>query len=289
MRRMGAVLAVFAALFSVGAEPVFSGGTVVFYGGTVCFEAWRNPSGYVRLCQAYFARRNPAVKVFGIGVNSARIAVLDRDFDRLVAPRTPTCLVLECGVNDIWPDRSPTPVDEFGKSLESLLDKCRKIGCRVLLLTPFPIGEDFDSRPNRLLDAYLPIFGKLTARDGNCTKIDLNAAFRNRIAEYRKSHPESRAPVFGSYTTPPDLDGQILAAQLVLAGLGVSPEEQKRAETEWELLPVHIGTYQSVSVPVAVYLKLRARAQAANQPMPKYSRDLFNRALVECAGAEAAK
>lgn len=83
---------------------------------------------------------------------------LDR-FDTAVMQKNPNIVIISFGINDSWQDngkktegRITEPL--FKKNLEYFIDKCNKVGAKVILMSPNPLGKKYAWYRKKQLNKY---------------------------------------------------------------------------------------------------------------------------------------
>ncbi len=104
------------------------------------------------------ARSWPAPKLAGLhffnrGIGYDTSVNLLKRIDRHVIPLNPKLIILQIGVNDFQPlvlasAKEKTIVDKCQKTIQQIVARLGKEGCRVLLTTIFPIGDETSLRKN---------------------------------------------------------------------------------------------------------------------------------------------
>lgn len=275
LRFVGMVL--FCSVFGMSGE-LASGNRVAFLGDSITGAGWQYPTGYVRLCEAAFRANGLQIDIVPAGKGGDRAADMLARFDRAVLARTPTHLVLSCGVNDVWQEHRSTPLVKFERDVAAMIDRAQQAGIKVTVMTATPIYEDLSLKSNQRLDAYNAVLRRL-ARDKSCLLADQNAAC---AAVLRAQRPAPRADsrlltIDGVHM---DYPGDRVMAVTLLKTWGFNAEELARAGRAFDELPYRfLVADSSVRISAAEYRKLKAAAAQKHTTVSRYLEQPFAVAL----------
>lgn len=172
------------------------GETIVFFGDSIT-QAGVGPKGYVTLIEQAIAGRpegSNGASIVGAGISGHKVPDLEARFDRDVAAKGPTIVVIYIGINDVWhgamfgEDRG-TPIDEFDAGLRRLVAKIQALGALPILATPSVIGESYAG--DNELDAKLDTFSDVTrgiAKELGLPLCDLRKAFQDHLAIFNREN-----------------------------------------------------------------------------------------------------
>ena len=173
---------------------VQSGDRFLFIGDSIT-DAFRNEDpdglgwGYVRMTRDLLWARYPErkVEVINRGVSGDTVRNLSDRWQEDVIKLEPTVLSISIGVNDVWSQLedpvNPRQVllDEFEAIYRRLLkETVEQVKCRLVLCEATPIGEDYGSPHNPLLEPYNATVAKLAVEFG-AALIPMNRAFWRAI------------------------------------------------------------------------------------------------------------
>lgn len=164
-----------------------NGDVIVIVGNSIT-EQGDFPGGYVRLVREKLTSscRGFDVRVINAGISGNKLKDIAARFQRDVLTRKPTWVVIAAGINDILHRLSSSMheqfyLPQFAEQLERTVRKAQQYGIKVALCTTTIIGENPDSTGNRLLTLYNHEIRQVAKRS-NCLLMDVNRAFRKRIA-----------------------------------------------------------------------------------------------------------
>ena len=194
--------------------------TILFLGDSIT-EAGAGPHGYVTLAGKALAETVPGTKVIGAGISGNRVPDLLARVDRDVIARKPDVVVIYIGINDVWHSQNGrgTPKGEFEKGLETLVEKIRHAGAKVILCTPTVIGEKKagTNKLDEMLDEYADVTRAVAAK-AKTSLVDLRAACVEHLAEHNRDDAEHGIlTTDGVHLTPA---GDAFIAARMVEGLG---------------------------------------------------------------------
>lgn len=193
---------------------------IVFLGDSIT-QAGAGPHGYVTLAGKALAEATPGTEVIGAGVGGNRVPDLLARVDRDVIARKPDVVVIYIGINDVWHSQNGrgTPKGEYEKGLETLVEKIRGAGAKVVLCTPTVIGEK--KAGTNKLDAMLDEYAGITrgvAEKAKTGLIDLREACVEHLAKHNAADAENGIlTTDGVHLTPA---GDAFIAERMVEGLG---------------------------------------------------------------------
>ena len=260
------------------AEPLVKDGqSVAFLGDSITANGARAASGYVRLVASGLAANGIHIRVVPAGVSGNTSKDMLARLDRDVVRKTPDWVTISCGVNDVWHGATGVPLEPYQRNMTDLVDRCRKAGISVLLLTSTPIGEDPANPNNGKLKAYNDSLRQSAARD-HLPLADLNADFAAELARRSAgAHPPGNLlTVDGVHMNP--LGDRVMAVG-ILRGFGLSDAQVHAAESAWLDVPAACDLPGHVGVTLRQYERLTAVAARRHQSVPDLLADLFAKAV----------
>lgn len=166
--------------------PLANGDRIVFFGDSIT-EAGAKEGGYVQLFAGDLRQRRPGleIEIVGAGISGNRVPDLLARFERDVAAKEPTVVVVYIGINDVWHHQHGrgTPREEFESGLRDLLGRIEAAGARALLCTPSVIGEKppGENALDGMLDDYAAV-ARRVADAAHVPVLDLRRRFVTALA-----------------------------------------------------------------------------------------------------------
>ncbi len=233
------------------------------------------PGGYVNLVvSALRTNKINVVPIYGGHSGYRSIDMLKRRALSRVLAKKPTILLLSCGVNDVahFKIKRGIKLDDYKKNMSEMIDEAVKVGVKVYVMTPTMIKEDPANAENKMLDTYIEAL-KTVAKEKNCPVIDVNAAMKNELAEWRKKFPDYKYDFLTLDGIHMNALGNIMMAKTVLEGLGFSSEEIVKAEAVWDKSWFAYGNV--IAMPGLLLKKLMFRSFKANKGIRAYVNGLL--------------
>lgn len=228
---------------------------IVFLGDSIT-QAGAGPHGYVTLAGKTLAEAVPGTEVIGAGVGGNRVPDLLARVDRDVIARKPDVVVIYIGINDVWHSQNGrgTPKGEFEKGLETLVEKIRAGGARVVLCTPTVIGEKKagTNKLDAMLDEYADVTRAVAAK-AKTSLIDLRQACVAHLAKHNEKDAENGIlTTDGVHLTP--AGDAFIAARMVegLGKAGIVPVAHTSTENDKVLRHVVLFKFKETSTPADV-------------------------------------
>ena len=225
------------------------GNRVIFLGDSNTYAAT-----YVDLLDAYFRVHHPELELdlINVGLPSETASGLSEPdhpyprptvherLDRVLEKTKPDVVFICYGMNDgIYHPFSKERFEAYQKGLLEVVEKAKKAGAKVVLMTPPP----FDPEPMRktgklrkadadqfayfaIFEGYDEVLTKyaewvMTQKDQTDCVIDLHTPFNKALAEKRKSNPDYTMSGDGVHF---NADGHRILATQVLKSLGYKPD-----------------------------------------------------------------
>lgn len=220
---LAAVLLLAAVAAEAGDAPVCplkSDDVVVFLGDSITAFAGKG-SGFISIVRASLAPALPGVQVFGAGVPGNKVRDLHARFDKDVAARKPTVVVVYIGINDVWHGKGGSTPEQYATGMRDLLKRIKDLGARALVCTPSVIGEKKAgaNKNDVQLEQYADI-ARAAATEAGVPVIDLRKAFLARIAE-RNAEDAGKGVLTGDGVHL-NAAGNRLVAEQVCAAFGIA-------------------------------------------------------------------
>ncbi|MFA7173073.1 MAG: GDSL-type esterase/lipase family protein [Kiritimatiellia bacterium] len=255
------------------APAVKNGDTITFLGDSITQFGIR-PGGYVDLIVS--ALRTSKINVVPIyaGVSGNRSVDMLRRIDSGVLAKKPTIMLISCGVNDVAHFKIKRGIElaDYRENMSEMIDRALKAGIKVYIMTPTMIKEDPAGAENTKLDTYIEAL-KVIAKEKKCPLIDVNAAMKNELAEWRKRVPAYEHDFLTLDGIHMNALGNVMMAKVVLEGLGFSAEEIVKAETVWDKSWWAYGDV--IAMQGFLFKKLMLRSFQANKSLRVYINGLI--------------
>ncbi len=174
-----------ASLTATGAT-IQSGDSVAFLGDSITELGWKQPTGFVRLCEVAFKTNGLEVTIIPAGVGGNASDQLLSRLQTDVLSKKPTVMTLSCGINDVWrfmwgdKDR----LAKFKKNMTEIVARTQAAGVKVVILTATVMYEDADTPHNKYLADYND-FVRTLAKEKGCKLVDLNPAVQKLVVDLR--------------------------------------------------------------------------------------------------------
>ena len=174
-------------------------------------------TGYVSLVNAFLTATTPQarIRVINMGIGGNTVADLAARWSSDVLDLKPDWLSVMIGVNDVWRQfdqrlqtETHVSVDQYGKTLETLIRTTRPQLKGLVLMTPFFIEPNRADPLRKMLDEYGAVVRQLAGRH-QAIFVDTQAAFDNILTEL---HPMAMA----ADRVHPNLTGHMLLARAFL-------------------------------------------------------------------------
>jgi len=174
-------------------------------------------TGYVSLVNAFLTATTPQarIRVINMGIGGNTVADLAARWSSDVLDLKPDWLSVMIGVNDVWRQfdqrlqtETHVSVDQYGKTLETLIRTTRPQLKGLVLMTPFFIEPNRADPLRKMLDEYGAVVRELAGRH-QAIFVDTQAAFDNILTEL---HPMAMA----ADRVHPNLTGHMLLARAFL-------------------------------------------------------------------------
>jgi len=168
-----------------------TGDRVVFFGDSITAAE----PGYVSFIREMLDSLYPErrIEIVNKGVGGNRVTDLLERVDRDVLALEPDWVSIAIGINDVWHGPNGTPVDEFRRVYEELLDRITEGShARVVLCTPSIIEEDPESELNIALRPYVDAVREIGARRGLLV-VPVREAFLSALERARQT---TQRPLF---------------------------------------------------------------------------------------------
>ena len=205
------------------------GQAILFLGDSIT-QAGAQPEGYVSLFKLFCGVNGYDVRVVNAGISGHKSNDMLARLDIDVLAHRPDWVSISCGVNDVWHGERGVPLPDYKKNMTEMVDRCRKGGAKVLLLTATPIYENLNSPENQNLRGYNEFLRQL-ATEKNVLLCDLFKAFEGVYKA--KTSDEKVLTTDGVHMNG---RGNRLMAREILRVLGASSDEMEDAENRWELV-----------------------------------------------------
>ena len=219
--------AMVAATTTFGELIVKDGDTLAFLGDSITQHGQERADGYVNLVIRSLACEGVRVKPVKAGVGGEKSNDMLRRVARVLS-RKPDVMTFSCGVNDVWHHdwNKGVSLEDYGKNVSAIFDKCDAAGCRVVVLTAnmFENKEMEKSKYNVMLAPYNEWLREEAKRRGYPVA-DVNAGMWEAHAE----NPAVKLTRDGVHMNP---GGDRLMARCVLRALGMA--EPQVASFDWE-------------------------------------------------------
>jgi len=242
-----------------GTPLVNNGETVAFLGDSITEQGAESPSGYVRLVGSGLAANGIQIKIIPAGIGGDKSNQMIARLEKDVLGKKPDWMTLSCGVNDVWKGAKGVSLEEYKTNITSILDRCQKVGVKVMILTATQISPHLDSPANIQLASYNDFLRK-TAKDRGLPIADVS----NKMAS------EQAARKAAGRTTPLTVDGvhmnhignQMMAAE-VLQAFGLTDAQIAAAVQNWRSQPdaVHLKPVLKLSLPEMEALEAHAASR----------------------------
>lgn len=155
---------------------------VIFFGDSIT-QAGVNPGGYIKLIDSICQKegRSAEFEFVGKGIGGNKVTDLYLRLEKDVLDQKPDIVIIYIGINDVWHKSGAgtgTDADKFLQFYQTIIDKLKAAGIKVILSTPSVIGErtDFSNQQDGDLNLYAKNIRDLAAKNG-LQLIDLRKAF----------------------------------------------------------------------------------------------------------------
>ncbi|MGC1375853.1 MAG: SGNH/GDSL hydrolase family protein [Anaerolineales bacterium] len=174
-------------------------------------------TGYVSLVNAFLTATTPQarIRVINMGIGGNTVADLAARWPSDVLDLKPDWLSVMIGVNDVWRQfdqrlqtETHVSVDQYGKTLETLIRTTRPQLKGLVLMTPFFIEPNRADPLRKMLDEYGAVVRELAGRH-QAIFVDTQAALDNILTEL---HPMAMA----ADRVHPNMTGHMLLARAFL-------------------------------------------------------------------------
>jgi len=241
-----------------------AGQKVAFLGDSITEQGANSPGGYVRLVESGLEKQGRKIEVIPAGVSGNNCRDMLARLDKDVLSKKPDWMTLSCGVNDVWQPTKAVPLDEYQKTITSIVDQATAAGIKVIILTATMIGEDPAYPNNQKLAPYNDFLRSLAAQR-HFPLADLNADMQAAVADLKAQAPN----VKGGYFLTVDgvhmngLGNETMAAG-VLKAMGLTDAQLAPLRETWMGLPNTTEVTFNVKLPLTVrdYLRLRKVADS---------------------------
>jgi len=227
------------------------GEKIVFMGDSITANGQRGKNGYVNLVMRTLNKEGLGLTHVGAGKSGHKSNDMLARLEKDVLRHKPQWLVLSCGVNDVWHFKlrlgkrtfKGVPLKDYKKNIAAIIDRARKAGIKLLILTSTMIGEDPERELNKNLIPYND-FLKEIAKEKGCLLADLDRDMREALK--RIPDVKGRARMFGErdykrniknkLTTDgchPNARGHAMMAKGVLRAFGLGEDKIAAAEESW--------------------------------------------------------
>jgi len=225
-----------------------AGKRVIFLGDSITHQG-----GYISMIEYFLHKRYPekAFDIVGIGLSSETASGLSEKthpfprpcvharLDRVLAKAKPEVVVACYGMNDgiYWP-QSEARMEAYRKGIGRLIDKCRKAGAKIVLMTPPPFdpavkpekltpagADDYSYRaPYNKYDTVLEDYARwiLSLDENDVVTVDLNGPMTAYLKAKYAADPGFRS---GDGIHPGPWGHYLMAAQF-LAAFGVRLQQE---------------------------------------------------------------
>ena len=209
---------------------VKSGEKVVFMGDSITGMGWGDTGGYIHLVVTGLNALGVDIEPIpsGVGGNTSISMLARLKTDAL--DKKPDWLLLSCGVNDVWGRK--VSLDTFKKNITSIVDQAQAAGIKVMILTPTPIYELWQTEFSRLSE-YVAWMVQL-AHDRKLPLADENAAYFAYLKAQPTDPTNNILTIDGVHPNP---DGHQILAATVLTAFGVTPGQMTKIGAAWLALP----------------------------------------------------
>ncbi len=177
--------------------------------------------GYVGLIEAWLGATRPAdrIRILNRGTSGHTVRDLAARWQAEVIAHQPDWLSVMIGINDVWrqfdtPLRTDiqVPIDEYRRTLSSLVERTRPLVKGLVLATPYMIESNRADPMRRCMDDYGSVVREL-AGQYEAVFVDTQAAFDEVLAH---THPMTLA----WDRIHPNTTGHLILARAFLKALG---------------------------------------------------------------------
>ena len=198
------------------------------------------PGGYVWLLRRTLAALYPSenIEVINAGISGHKSTDMLARFQSDVLDNKPDLLTISVGVNDVWHgfyDNHPlgdgprgVPLDIYRRNVEEMVTRAQAAGVRVVLLSTTVIHEDLANRENARAAGYNRALRDIAGRR-RIAFVDFQKPFRELIGTYRRS-TGARDDLLTTDGVHMNALGNQVMAQVLMAGLGISPDARAQAQ-----------------------------------------------------------
>ncbi|MDY0394022.1 SGNH/GDSL hydrolase family protein [Virgibacillus halophilus] len=169
--------------------------------------------GYVRIIHDYLQAKYPdnTLKIINKGISGNRITDLQERWQADILEQQVEVVSISIGVNDVWrqldrPEMEQIDPGKFEEIYHALLTSLQdRPNTKVILMEPTIIGEDADTKGNRLLQDYVAIVKKMSLAYETAL-VPLHHIFTSHLQRY----PNQRLTTDGVHMN--DSGRQLMAA-----------------------------------------------------------------------------
>ncbi|MCR6720908.1 MAG: SGNH/GDSL hydrolase family protein [Chitinophagaceae bacterium] len=155
---------------------------VIFFGDSIT-QAGAQTGGYIKLIDSICQKEGRAAdfEFVGKGIGGNKVTDLYLRLERDVLDLKPDVVIIYIGINDVWHKSGAgtgTDADKFLQFYQTIIDKLKAAGIKVILCTPSVIGErtDFSNQQDGDLNLYANNIRELASKNG-LQLIDLRKSF----------------------------------------------------------------------------------------------------------------
>lgn len=209
-----------------------SGDTIGFMGDSITAQA-NSPSGYIGLTMYALKVEGVDAKSIPAGVPGHTSGNMRSRVEPQVLSAKANWMTLSCGVNDVMMQAKGHGVDleTFKKNVTSMVEACAAKNCKVVVMTPTPLGEDPTNASNKQLAGYVE-FMKSYGKETGLLVADVNAAFLAQLKMPAKPGEKEGARLLADGIHPNQV-GQALMAKTLILTLGIPEADLPKVEKAW--------------------------------------------------------
>jgi len=175
-----------------------------------------DPNGYVSKCAQLLADKTPDLKVVNAGVGGNKARDMVSRFDRDVLSHAPNVVTISVGVNDVWhgffdfergveldsfDSRFGEPLEDYRSDLQKLASLLTERDIVTVFVSPTMIGEDPETRENKLLTDYIEAM-KDIAKTFGTVYCPMNEFLWHYLAVIRRANPTMTLTTDGVHMRP---------------------------------------------------------------------------------------
>jgi lysophospholipase L1-like esterase len=204
---------------------------IAFLGDSITQQGHTFDGGYVNLVMDGLSLSGVKAVMIPAGRGGAKSDYMLKNLEDKVLKHKPDWMTLSCGVNDVGHGERGIGLEQYKKNITEILDRCRKAGVKVIVLTPTLCTDSkgWEKHPNNLkLDGYCDFLRK-TAAERKLPLVDLN-----------KIHKEKRAaadrPEEGLTSDALHMNGfgNQMMAIAILETMGLSGKQIEKCKLSWK-------------------------------------------------------